>query len=173
MIRPLTPDDAEAFFAVRLRGLELHPEAYGTGADVWRKAPIEQVAAMLESGADPAARMVFGAFDGEELIGVVGFRREGRVAIRHKGSIWGFFVDPRHRRRGVGGDLLRTALGHAASCEGMQYVRAVVTITDPTALHTFESVGFDRYGLERGALRVGNTSHDQAYLRRGLSDGVR
>ena len=43
-IRPLTPDDAAAFLAVRLRSLREHPEAYHSTAEDW-DVPVERAAA--------------------------------------------------------------------------------------------------------------------------------
>ena len=38
--RTLTPDDAAGFAALRLLGLERHPEAFATSAEDWRAAPL-------------------------------------------------------------------------------------------------------------------------------------
>lgn len=169
LIRRLTPDDAEAFTRIRLLGLELHPEAFGTTADAWRAATPEQRSSALELGSPPTDRFVLGAFTEDRLVGLLGFKREGRASLRHKGSLWGFFVHPDHRRRGVGEELLTAALAEARNCDGLRYVRLVATTSCGDAIRVFESQGFVRYGLEAGGLRLGDACFDQAFLRCDLT----
>ena len=164
MIRRLTPTDADAFSAMRLLGLELHPEAFGTGAEAWRKATPAQRGARLEPADKPGDRFVLGAFDEDTLIGLIGFRREGKARVRHKGSLWGLFVHPDHRRRGVGAALLDTALEEARGGEGMRYVRVVVTLANEDAVRLFESSGFTRFGLEAGGLCLDGVDLDQVFM---------
>jgi ribosomal protein S18 acetylase RimI-like enzyme len=172
-LRVLIPDDAEAFSALRLLGLERHPEAFATAAEDWRAASPDRARAQLAAAETAAGRFVVGAFDeGGALLGFVGVRREARESIRHKGSVWGLFVREGHRRQGVGGALLDAAVMTASSCDGFEYLRAVVTVTNAAPLRVFEARGFVRYGLETGGLRVGTAVHDQAFLRRSVRDVV-
>ena len=46
--------------------------------------------------------MVYGAFADGALAGVVGYSRDPRVKNRHRGKVFGMYVAPEHRRRGVG-----------------------------------------------------------------------
>jgi hypothetical protein len=48
MIRQLEPNDSFSYFQIRLEGLRMHPEAFGTGADAWSNATDEQVKNLLE-----------------------------------------------------------------------------------------------------------------------------
>ena len=48
MIRQLDHNDNEAYFEVRLKGLQLNPEAFGTGAEDWSKATSEQFKLILD-----------------------------------------------------------------------------------------------------------------------------
>jgi hypothetical protein len=45
MIRQLTGSDSNAYYSLRLTGLERHPEAFGTGAEDFKKATDDQVKA--------------------------------------------------------------------------------------------------------------------------------
>ncbi|MDJ0972840.1 MAG: GNAT family N-acetyltransferase [Planctomycetota bacterium] len=171
MIRRLTPGDAHAFFRLRLLGLEMHPEAFATGADAWREATPAQVEATLTSEGSSRDRFVLGAFVADELAGLLGFRRERRPSVRHKGSLWGFFVHPDHRRKGLGTGLLRAALDEVAAQGGVSFVRLVVTAGDDDAARVFRAQGFEPYGREIGGLRSGNVFFDQEFMRRDLEDG--
>ena len=165
VVRLLTPHDAEAFSRLRLLGLEMHPQAFGTGAAAWRQATPEQVRAYVDPAAAAQDRFVLGAFVSDELVGQVGLRREARAAVHHKGSLWGLIVHPDHRRRGIGSSLLQSALDAARACEGLQYLRVVVTTDCEDAMRLFASHGFVRYGLEAGGLSLADAAYDQAFLR--------
>lgn len=165
MIRRLGPDDQVAYAALRLRGLELHPEAFGTGAADWRAGAPEQVRRSLDGGPDD---VVLGAFVEETLVGLVGLKRERKFAVSHKGTIWGLVVAPEHRRAGHGRALLGRLLEVARGLDGLVHVRALVTSTGVAALATFEQAGFERYGLEVGGIQVEGERYDQVYLRRDL-----
>lgn len=168
MIRRLTPGDAVSFARLRLLGLEMHPEAFGTSADAWREASDEQRSAALSPGDEPADQFVLGAFEDDELVGVLGFKRERRESVRHKGSLWGLFVHPDHRRAGIGGRLIRAAIDEVRGCEGLEYLRLVASTASREAVRLFTFEGFVRYGLETGGLRAAGESHDQAFLRRDV-----
>ena len=172
MIRRLTPEDADPFFRLRLLGLDTHPEAFGTSADAWRGASPEQARAALEPADDPTARFVLGALEDGQLVGLLGFRRESRKALHHKGSLWGLFVHPDHRRRGLGRGLLRAAFDEVRGCEGLRYLRLVATLANEDAVRLFESEGFVRYALEAGGLSVDGEFFDQAFLRRDVATSV-
>lgn len=163
-IRRLQADDQVDYAAVRLRGLELHPDAFGTGAADWKAGTPEQVRRSLEGGPED---VVLGAFADGALVGLVGLKREPKRSVRHKGTIWGLFVDPAHRRAGHGRALL-VQLVEAARGLGLVYVRALVTTTGVAALALFEGAGFTRYGLEQGGIEVAGQRYDQAYLRLDL-----
>jgi RimJ/RimL family protein N-acetyltransferase len=163
MIRRLQGDDHAAYAALRVRGLELHPEAFGTGAGDMKAAAPEQVRRSLESGGPDD--VVLGAFDGDALVGLIGLKREKKFAISHKATIWGFFVAPEHRRAGHGEALLATLLETAWSLDDLDYVRAIITTTSAAALGVFERAGFSRYGLEQRGVKVDGRWFDQVYVR--------
>ena len=168
MIRRLAVADAEAFRELRHLGLERHPEAFGTGADAWRGPPEAAVAASMGSPDAPFERFVIGAFEDVRLVGMFGFKRDGRDTLRHKGTCWGLIVHPDHRRRGHGGALVDAMVAELRGAPGLAYVRIVVTTSPDDALRLFLTHGFVPYGTERGGLRLGERAYDQSFLRRDL-----
>ena len=70
MIRRLQADDHVAYSAVRLRGLELHPEAFGTGAPDWKAGTPEQVYDWAsEVSQRPIAVLLSGSMDVADPVG--------------------------------------------------------------------------------------------------------
>ena len=162
MIRQLDQNDNEAYFEVRLKGLQLHPEAFGTGAEDWSKATSEQVKSLLEKSS--LDDFVLGVFQNNKLAGVIGLKREKKHSIGHKGTIWGLVVLPEFRNQGLGNELVKALLTKVSSNSEIKYVRAIVTVTQLNAIPIFESNGFKKYGLESRGIKDGEVFYDQSYL---------
>ena len=110
-IRALTPLDASAFQSLRLRALRECPEAFSSSHEEEVGTPLEEIERRLQASADSA---IFGAFDGPKLCALVGLQRETRAKLAHKSFIWGVYVAPEARGRGVAGQALQHALRYAA-----------------------------------------------------------
>lgn len=111
-VRVLTAADAPAFQALRLRALQEWPSAFASSHEEENATPMEVVVEQITAKGD---RVVFGAFEEQQLIGVVGLQREQMHKLAHKAFIWGMYVEPRARKQGVGRQLLTHALSFAAA----------------------------------------------------------
>ncbi|MEZ2296502.1 N-acetyltransferase family protein [Variovorax sp. RCC_210] len=160
-IRRLTPHDAPAFQALRLSALVQEPTAFGSSYEEEENLTPESVAARLAVHADNG---VFGAFDGDTLCGMVVLRREGMRKLRHKGMIFGMYVAPEARGRGVGRDLLLQALALARSVTRLRQVNLGVNAGNAAAIALYESLGFEIFGRESGALKVGEDLYDELHM---------
>ncbi len=167
LVRRLTLDDAAACRALRQRALDEHPDAFTASVRAWRAGTDAQRSALLGPGPAGTELFVVGAF-APELCGMISFRREGKQTVRHKGSVRSFFVVKEHRRCGVGSALVATLLDEVRACDGVAYVRCMVSSTSHAALQLLEKHDFERYGVERGSLRHGDHDIDQIYLLRKL-----
>lgn len=168
MIRQLEPSDSEKYYKIRLEGLKLHPEAFGTGAEDWSKATDEQIKNILASSSDD--NFVLGAFNEGQLVGVVGLKREKKHSVGHKGTVWGLVVLPEFRNKGQGKKLIATLIERASKHEELKFIRAVVTNTSVNATGVFESLQFIKYGVELRGIKQGNNFFDQTYLALKLRD---
>jgi len=160
-IRLLTADDARAYWDFRLEALNQEPEAFGSSAEEHRLLSVEDVKSRL--GPSPAG-FVMGAFEGERLIGTAGFYRENGLKTRHKGRIWGVYVTGQVRGKGVGRDLLRALLQRAASIEGIEQIELTVATPQAAATALYRSLGFESFGREPRALRIGDRYLDEEYM---------
>jgi L-amino acid N-acyltransferase YncA len=121
------------------------------------------------SESDPG-RPILGAWDDDRLAGLIGIQREERRSVSHKAGLWGFYVLPDHRRRGIGRQLLMSAIAAGVDMDGLQQLRAVVATSCTAALALFEDAGFTHFGLERRGRLVDGRFHDLAYLDYVLPD---
>ncbi len=168
MIRQLKENDSESYYKIRLEGLKLHPEAFGTGAEDWTKATSEQVKNLLANSSQDD--FVLGVFHEEKLVGVIGLKREKKHSVGHKGTVWGLFVLPEFRNKGLGRKLVAALTKKSSSHQELKFIRAVVTNTSANAIGIFESLGFIRYGIELRGIKQGSNFFDQTYLAFNLRD---
>lgn len=120
----------------------------------------------LEPGADRAS---FGAFEGGSLIGVIGIQREGRKNLRHKALIFGMYVTPAARKKGVGRELLDRTLSHAARMSGLRQVNLCVNAANASAVAMYRAAGFEAFGIERTFLIVNGAPQDLIHMVRVLN----
>lgn len=84
------------------------------------------------------------------------------VKQRHKGMLWGMFIKLGARGTGLGSSLVARVLEHAR--QTVEEVRLTVVATNTTAIRLYERFGFERYGLEKRALRIGDDYHDEVLM---------
>lgn len=160
-IRRLTPEDAAAFQAFRLAALQDAPTAFGSSFDEEKSFAPSVIEGRLALKAD---RGPFGAFVEGELVGLVALGRENLSKLSHKALVWGLYVEPRHRGRGVARALLQEALALARSVPEVLQVNLSVNAGNAAAIRLYESLGFEVFGREPGALRIDGTLHDELHM---------
>jgi RimJ/RimL family protein N-acetyltransferase len=160
-MRVLLAQDAAAFQGLRLQALSECPTAFSSSYEEECDRPLFRVGERLASTAGHA---VFGAFDGNKLIGIVGIHREEHRKLAHKAFIWGMYVAPAYRNRGLGRQLLDRALTHAATMPGLRQVNLGVNAENSRAIALYEAADFRRFGVERGFLLVDGVLYDEIQM---------
>jgi ribosomal protein S18 acetylase RimI-like enzyme len=161
LIRHLVPSDAAAYQSLRLAALRESPSAFGSSYEEECDSPLATVEAYLDPNAD---RCKFGAFDGDDLVGIIGVAREGGRKVRHKGFIRGMYVAPSHRAKGIGKQLLERGLAFAMAMEGLRQVTLSVTAGNASAIAMYETMGFKAFGHEPEALYVDGVFYGNVHM---------
>ena len=160
-IRRLSASDATAFRALRLAALLDTPEAFATSHVEEKDLPLAAFEARLD---ERQGRAVFGAFDGEALVGVTGLARETLLQAAHKAQVWGMYVAAAARGRGVGRALMQEALALARETPGIAKVTLSVDAANVPAIALYESLGFVVFAREADATRLHGESRDELQM---------
>jgi GNAT superfamily N-acetyltransferase len=152
-IRRLTPDDAPLFSSLRLRALREEPMSFSSSAEEQAKADVESVGKRIAPSLDS---FVLGAFDSTgELVGIVGVYRQMPAKHAHKAFMWGMYVCPSRRGRGLGRQLVETAIREAATLPGVEVLCTSVFLSAPAARRLYPRCGFTSWGIQPDSARIG------------------
>ena len=164
-IRNFVTEDAHVYQALRLAALRECPSAFASSYEEEHQTSLSVIAARLSANED---RCVLGAWFEAELVGMVGLQREDLRKLAHKAFIWGMYVAPGARRRGVGRQLIDHALLRAASMNGVRQINLGVNAANVEAIALYEAAGFTSFGLERGFMLVSGELHDELHMVRNI-----
>jgi RimJ/RimL family protein N-acetyltransferase len=159
-IRPLVAADGPAFKSLRLRAIAETPTAVWTTHREEADRTVEEVEARIRHS---ATQIVFGGFIDAQLVGIAGLRRETLEQVAHKATLWGVFVSPEAR----GAGLARTLIARLASWAregGVRQIHLFVNAENAPAKQLYTTLGFQTYGLEPRALRVGDRYYDEQHM---------
>jgi RimJ/RimL family protein N-acetyltransferase len=149
MIRLLREEDAAAYVELRRQALLDAPLAFASSPDDDLTSDPEAVREQLRRAPES---IIVGAFR-NRLVGIVGLYRDRHRKRSHKAHLWGMYVTPAHRHRGLASGLLRAVLRHAEAMPGVSWVHLSVSSAAPEAQRLYESAGFRPWGTEADALR--------------------
>ena len=158
-IRLVTEQDAQALWDLRMLALENDPWSFVDSPEEMRQIPLTEFAARLSKNVDD--NFIFAAFEDQAPVGMVGFYRELPLKRRHKGWIWGVFVAPVARGRGVAKQLMQATIDRAKALPGLDMILLTVSAEQPIPRRLYESLGFRSFGIEPKGLKIGNESKDE------------
>src|SRR5580693_1759635 len=156
-IRPFLPGEASVLGAIRLEALADNPPAFAEQVDVARAMGGEDFTAPLAEGA------VWGAFLDDVCVGMAGLARFVGSNVAHKATIWGVYVGPAGRGAGVAEALFRAMIAHAGLI-GIEMLELGVGDFNGRAKRFYARMGFEPYGFERRAVKLGGVYYDEVLM---------
>ena len=154
VVRLLTPADAAGFRDIRLAGLAADPRAFSADWHEESQREIGWFAGRL------ASSDVFAVDDGAGgLCAVTGLAIPTNPKQRHKGHVWGVYVRPDARGRGLAAALLTAVV--ASSRGRVESLHLGVGTYNLAAIRVYHAAGFVGTGHEARALRIGDDFIDE------------
>ncbi len=161
-IRLFTKQDAQTLWDLRMLALETDPWSFVDSPEELHAISVEQFATRLR--ADLAENFIVGAFEQQTAVGMVGCYQEVPLKRRHKAWVWGVFVKPAARGRGIARSLMQAAIGRAKAIDGLDMVMLTVSVDQPAPRKLYESLGFRSIGVEPKGIKIGNQAHDEEHM---------
>lgn len=166
-IRRLAPADAADYRALMLDAYARHADAFTSTAEERAALPLAWWQQRLSAEA-AATELVWGAFDGPALVGAAGLELPDREKIRHKATLFGMFVAPAARGRGIARALVAAVIADARARPGLDVLQLTVTAHNTSALRLYETCSFRVWGEEPDAVRWQGARWSKLHLWRPL-----
>ena len=165
-VRRLHPDDAVAVRDLRLEGLRLFPENFGSSWEEEADQPLTWWRGRL---AGPARS--FGAELDGQLGGLIVVSLNLRVKLAHNAEIGAVYVRPAFHQRGVATLLMQSAMETLKSEEfagRAKFATLNVTAGNDSAQRLYERFGFKVCGQLERELCVDGVFYDELLMRAGI-----
>jgi ribosomal protein S18 acetylase RimI-like enzyme len=107
---------------------------------------------------------LLGGFVEGRLCGMMGFFRDQNPKLRHRGHVWSVYVTAAARGQGLGRQLMTGLVERAAATEGIEQVVLSVSTTQVAAVRQYRSLGFESFGIEPRAMKIGDRYFDHEHM---------
>src|SRR5262249_40640576 len=140
-IRAIRPEDADALRELRLEALRDNPLAFTADLAESEAHPPEHWRDLAARAGGEGNELIVVADGHTDLAGMAGIYLPKQPKLRHSGAIWGVYVRPAVRGRGLGEAIVNEVLDWARERKLMT-VRLSVVATNHWAKRCYERCGF-------------------------------
>lgn len=168
--RMLTTADILAFRALRLEALRLHPESFVPTYDEERSVDPATIAPRFRNDWISGGNFILGAYVYGWLVGAVGVRRWPRHKQQHKATLWLLFTHAAVRGQGIGRTLLERVIEQCRHDPDLEQLHLSVGSESAAARRLYASVGFQPYGIEPHAMKLGDRYIDVELMALSVGD---
>jgi RimJ/RimL family protein N-acetyltransferase len=165
-IRPVTPDDVNAFRDLRLEALRTQPLAFGADYEENLAHPREFWVNRI-APKEGSCSMIYVAEAGNTLVGLTGIRAaEGRKQD-HVAWVWGVYVREGWRGHRIG-DRLVNACTEWGALQGLRYAKLGVLTSNTPAICCYVRCGFTVFALDPEVIAWEGKYYDELLMAKRL-----
>jgi ribosomal protein S18 acetylase RimI-like enzyme len=161
-IQILEKGDAGDLWALRKESLFTDPHSFSASEEDDAFQNMSHVEALLSDDCLPVK--IFGARENQELVGMIGLQLEKKIKHRHRIQLWGMYVRPPYRRRGIANQLIEVVIHHARQMNHAEFVCLTVTSQSTSAQSLYARHGFKVWGIEPESIKVDGVNHDGIHM---------
>lgn len=156
-IKIISPQDAEAYYILRLEALLDSPDAFSTLYEDALNRPIDKTRANLAS----EDAVTFGAYEEGRLVGNMTLARKTSPKMKHRASIIAVYVSPQFRGTGLANALMDKVMDYAEGWDGLERLDLMVASDNLRAKNFYLKYGFETYGIEIHSMKTGERYIDE------------
>lgn len=145
---------------IRLEALRAEPAAFGSS--------YEEELELSEEEWRKRMKNVLFAVEARVPVGMMSYVFNTRLKTSHIASIYGVYVTPKYRGRGIGGKLMDAVMEEIKGKGGIIKVQLSVNPGCRPAVRLYKRVGFIVTGRARKELKIGNRFYDLLYMEKML-----
>lgn len=163
-IRLLTPPDAAAYLALRVRAMQEYADAFTSSYEEETHRSTAWAEQRLTPDVQRPHDFFMGAFCDGVLSGVVGLNGRYRLKERHNATVVGMAVATASQGQGLGRMLMQALLAQAHTLPGLVQLDLTVTEGNAPAQQLYKSLGFQVVGVHPRAICVDGRYHAKVHM---------
>ncbi|MEZ4819091.1 MAG: GNAT family N-acetyltransferase [Bdellovibrionota bacterium] len=154
--------EIESWFDLRLAALKDAPAAFLETVDEAKQFGFEPyLQRLIEGGKD---NVLFGCWNREKIVGSVGVVKNTRKKLSHSAFIWGVYIMPDDRRKGIARMLMNQAIIYAKETMKVRVIHLSVAESQIAATQLYVSLGFEIWGRQPNAICVGDLVYHELHM---------
>ncbi len=154
----------EKFKEIRLEALKTNPTAFSSTYDDLLRYPDEKWQKQLEQAEKKNGSFFIFAFDGDKIIGMNGAYWQSKPTLKHVVEIFGVFVKPEYRARGIGKKLMEAVIDEIKKNPQFTKIKLGVNAENQAAFKLYLSCGLKIVGRLEKELKFGDKYYDELLM---------
>lgn len=157
-IQELNDEYTNDYRELRLKGLREEPTSFGATYE----EEVSYPTVIFEEQLSSSSRIIFGAFEDEQLVGILTLTTNKEKKQVHLAELTGFYIHPEYRGRGMSKPIMASAIMRAKELKCEQ-IHLSVDIENTRAKNLYISFGFEIIGMEKEILKIAENQYIDEY----------
>jgi len=157
-VKILNVTELNDFREIRLSALKQCSKMFGSTYAVEIEKPLKFFENCLLS------LTIFGAYYENKIIGMATLIQEMGIKFAHKAYLSSMFVEPIFQRKGIASQLMNAIIKDRK--KQIEQILLTVAADNQPAIHLYEKLGFQTYGVELKALKENGKYVDELLMKR-------
>ena len=152
----LTAEWVSAYRDIRLESLKDRPQSFASSYERESAWPVKTYASRLTNS------YTMGVVVDGALAAIATLIPSEHAVMPHKATIVAVYVRPAYRGNGYARMLMEALIAEAAQ----HYEQIIISVEaeNTPAIHVYKSLGFEQYGFEPRAAKIGDTYYDDLWM---------